>query len=196
MKEKSQSIPQPIAADFDSDLLLRELENFKIELTRPLTELRMKRWLGKAGENNPARNILMDPYMWGSIQWPKSFGRPLAFVMASAFDIEVIAYQLFDTSPDDPRSPYRIELPKRPPAKWDGPEDARHYRVSFLADIGGANAILIRVNFAPHERWVGRSRFSIDGYLAFAPPYFYYERGKTEDPPRVLKPLNIITQPF
>jgi hypothetical protein len=164
MKKKPETFRETNEHGFDPDLLVRELANLRVELTRPITGKRLERWMAESAE----RKYFMLNSVWGTILWPKSIGRPLTPIMASAFDIE---HSIFQTVGGDAPGAqiWDIRLPRVAPSKWDGPDDKGYHRVYFSSDFSRGHKSEIRVSFATQVKWGGRSQFAEAGSLEIYP---------------------------
>src|SRR5687768_16140468 len=104
MEEKIRSPRKNKAQESDSSLLVRELENFRDLLTKPLTTKRLNLWI----RENEGRKYMAAGTLWGTIRWPKKFGLFQTLIQASAFTIEHRLWQTTET--DDQVNPIKRDI--------------------------------------------------------------------------------------
>jgi hypothetical protein len=188
MKKNSETFRQTTAHKFDPDLLVRELANLQVELTRPITAKRLELWIAE----DKVRKFIMLNSVWGTIRWPKTFGKPITPIMASAFDIEHSIFQIVGgEAPGAPK--WDALVPSPAPSKWDGPDDKDYYRVNFSSNFSLGHKSEIRVRFAMHVRWVGMSQFAKLGSLEIYPSLTKFEHKGKEI---VVVSFKVINMPF
>ena len=129
MARKSSRKPRvlhPLA--LDPEIRARELANLSDMLAEPGTRNRFDKWVGVSIN----RASLLADMVWGSIEWRKSLGKPLAPSMADGFEIK----HLYETIEYYDRGGGIYDEVRRwrdagPLAVVDGPHDERTYRVRF-----------------------------------------------------------------
>ncbi len=172
-----------------------ELTSFQTLLDKPITEELLDRWITdtRVRDRSGVANILSNT-IWGTIRWPKSFGRPLGSTLASAFVIKHVHWDSrMEITPSGVARIIDILAPHPEPSKWDGPDDEDYYRVSFMADTP-QRPTRIRVSFAEDIRWEKiLGTYIIRGYRDIAPSERQFIKG---DKMSVLEPFEVVIKPF
>lgn len=203
-------------------LITRETELMNLELTKgainyfqelftqEITLNRIER-VNNGLEDRQLLEIIKEitrDYVYGTIRWPKDWGLPYTTgsTLGSAFDIKINTSQEVGIWPDT----FIIQTPYAEITKWDGPEDAEFYRVSFHAIIKNHNRtgikdhsffpiplpIKVSVSFAENVGWERFKNIWLNPYIVS--PYREFTKGESA---YVLEPfevsvITIIPSPF
>jgi hypothetical protein len=165
-----------------------QLDVLRGEITKTITDRRLERLISA----HPIRVDLFSETVWGTIQWPKSMGRPITPTLAAAFKIDHTAWQIIEWGPPEARMSQELPLPTTPLSIWDGPNDSNYYRVTFMG-YPSLRENAINVSFAAGVGWEKRIQV-IPGYRIISPSgrAFHHLAGKRT----VLETFNVLNKPF
>jgi hypothetical protein len=159
MARKSVRKPRvlhPLA--LDPKIRARELANLSDMLAEPATKNRFDKWVGVSIN----RASLLADMVWGSIEWRKSLGKPVAPSMGAGFQIK----HLYETIEFYDRGGGIYEEVHRwrdagPLAVVDGPHDEKLYRVRFYgwAPFFWVNRIVVEFSDAAWESTLFGGRY-------------------------------------
>jgi hypothetical protein len=131
MSRKSVRKPQIIhPLTLDPEIRARELASLSDMLAKPVTKNRFDKWVGVSIE----RTSFLADMVWGTIEWRKSLGKPLAPTMAAGF---VITHRYLTIEFYDRGGGIYDEV-----QRWrdvsgvvvrDGPDDDSLHRVTFFS---------------------------------------------------------------
>jgi hypothetical protein len=191
MENETRESPEAITHALDPLLLERELASLQGVLRQPITEKRFNDWIDDIRVRTGTDfSTIFSNTIWGTIRWKKAIGRPLAPTLASAFVIEHIHWDtVMDVTPDGRVKYVDILAPHKEPSKWDGPDDADYYRVSFMTETP-QRPTRIRVNFAAQVGW-GSSHpiFLRSSFRDITPSERYFLKG---DKLSILDPFEVV----
>jgi hypothetical protein len=142
----------------DPEIRARELASLSEFLRKPITQDRFNKWIGVA----IGRTSLLADMVWGSIEWRRSLGKPLAARLADGFKI-THKYQTIEFY--DRGGGIYDEV-----AKWrddealvisDGPHDETTYRVTFFGRVPllWVNRVEATFSAVPWEHPLHQARF-------------------------------------
>jgi hypothetical protein len=165
-----------------------QLDVLRGEITDRVTGRRLDRLIS----GHPIRVDLFSETVWGTIQWPKSMGRPITPTLAAAFKIDHTASQIIEWGPPGARMSREVPLSTTPLSIWDGPNDSTYYRVTFMG-YPSLHENAINVSFAAGVGWEKRIQV-VPGYRIISPSgtAFHHLVGKRT----VLETFNVINKPF
>jgi hypothetical protein len=173
--------------ELDAVPIAKHIDSLRNELSKPIGVQDLDKWVA----HDSVRKNILSGSVWGTIQWPKSFGRPIAPTSPDAFDIEHVHWE---KKLDLLKKTYvEILAPHSSPSKWDAAEDSEYYRVGFMSYAARGFPNRISVSFAAHAGWEGRIQI-VRSYREIVPPERYFDGG--QDRPVVLEPFNVLNTPF
>lgn len=186
MENETHISGKVIAHEQDPILLEHELKSFQsVAFSQPITAERLAHW----SKGSVIRREILATSIWGTIQWRKSIGRPLAPTLASAFVIEHVSWQSkLEYTQDGGFKFIDLVVPHSEPWKWDGPEDENYYRVSFMTETT-QRPNRIRVNFAANIGWEHQIETIGRGYRDIEPSERQFLKGEE---PYVIEPFEVV----
>lgn len=193
MENETRKSPEAKMHELDPSLLERELASLQGVLLQPISEKRFNDWIDDIRVRTGTDfSTLFANTVWGSIRWKKSIGRPLVPTLASAFVIEHIHWDtVMVGTPDGRIKAVDLVAPHKEPSKWDGPDDADYYRVSFMTETP-QRPTRIRMNFATHVGWEWEHPSQVflrSSYRDIIPSERYFVKG---DKLLILDPFEVV----
>lgn len=161
MEERAGTGRRAKKQELAAGVLHRELASFRDLLNEPISAERLNLWIA----TNKVRQSLTADTIGGTIQWPRSFGLPRTLILTSAFVIEHRLWQREATNAQVGPITCDLLITDVSLQKWDGPHDAKYYRVSFMSH----RMLGIRASFSL------TSRRTPPGRVRAGPPFSFVE---------------------
>jgi len=189
MEEKVGTGRRAKKQELAAGVLHRELASFRDLLNEPISAERLNLWIA----TDKVRQSLTADTIWGTIQWPRSFGLPRTLILTSAFVIEHRLWQREATNAQVGPIKYDLLITDVSLQKWDGPHDAKYYRVSFMSHrmLGYKSEFL--AYFAENTTWPSESRPAISLRRRLSPSAIKFDHPK-DNKAITLPPFTVVNK--
>jgi hypothetical protein len=168
------------AVDINStELRARELLEFSNLLRSPVSKPQLRKWISVS----PLRTQMFADWVWGSIRWPKSLGRPAGNTLAGGFVIKHEWYfEIFVIGRRGEVIEKNGWMEGDAPSVWDAPEQPDHWQVYYFFKAGKDNRL--EVSFS-NQGWVDSSPLALASFRGLNPKGFEFpsDGGFTVLPP-------------